>query len=119
AVRGELLEVRAEFEAPEDGDVRFDVRGIPVAYLAKSREIEVNGHKAPAPTRDGKVRLALYTDRTSIEVFVGDGLTYVPMPVIAKPEALTVSVRREGEPVRFTTLDVHALKSIWGGRSAR
>jgi sucrose-6-phosphate hydrolase SacC (GH32 family) len=113
SARGELLELRAEFEPPSATVVRFDIRGVPVAYDAEHHEIEVNGRRAAAPLRDGKMRLAVFIDRTSLEVFASDGLTYVPMPVIPNPERLTVSVRSEGGDAHFRTFEVHTLKSIW------
>ena len=81
-IRGELLELRAEFEPSPDSEVHFNLRGIPVVYDTKKGELIVNGHHAPAPLRNGKQSITIYTDRTAIEVFANDGLTYVPMPVI-------------------------------------
>jgi sucrose-6-phosphate hydrolase SacC (GH32 family) len=113
SARGELLELRAEFEPSPGSLVRFDVRGVPVAYDASKHEIEVNGRRAAAPLRDGTMRLAVFIDRTSLELFASDGLTYAPMPVIPNAERLTVSVRCEGGDAHFRTLEVHTLKSIW------
>jgi sucrose-6-phosphate hydrolase SacC (GH32 family) len=110
---GELMELGAEFEPSPSSLVRFDVRGVPVAYDTKHNEIEVIGRRTAVPLRDGKIRLAVFIDRTSLEVFADDGLAYIPMPVIPNPERLTVSVRCEGGDAHFSTLDVHTLKSIW------
>jgi sucrose-6-phosphate hydrolase SacC (GH32 family) len=112
-VRGEFLELRAEFEPSPSARVRFDFRGVPVAYDAEHHEIEVNGRRAAAPLRDGKMRIALFIDRTALEVFASDGLTYVPMPVLPDPGRLTVSVRCEDGDAHFRTLEVHTLSSIW------
>lgn len=111
--RGELLELRAGFEPGEDSEINFNVRGIPVSYSARKQELTVNGHRAPAPLRQGKQQLILYIDRTVIEVFASDGLTYVPLPVIPKPDALSVELSVTGAPVKFFQLTAHELRSIW------
>jgi fructan beta-fructosidase len=110
---GELLELRAGFEPGEDSEINFTVRGIPVRYSARKQELTVNGHRAPAPLRQGKQQLILYVDRTVIEVFASDGLTYVPLPVIPKPDALGIEVSVAGAPVKFFHLTAYELRSIW------
>ena len=70
-------------------------------------------HVAPAPLRNGKQSLILLVDRTNITLWASDGLSYVVVPVIPKPEDLSVGVSVKGGPVKFTTLDAFELKSIW------
>jgi sucrose-6-phosphate hydrolase SacC (GH32 family) len=113
ALRGELFEIRAEFLPGDAADVAFTVRGVSVVYDVKAQEIVVNGHRAPAPLRDGKQRLTIYADRTGLEVFAGDGLTFVPMPVNLNPEDTSLSAAVTGGDVRFTRLDVYELRGAW------
>ena len=108
---GELLELRAEFVPGADSEIHFAVRGISIGYNAGKQELNVNGHRAPAPLRDGKQRLAIYVDRTAIEVFASDGLAYVPLPVIPKADAQGVEVSVAGAPVKFSKLAAFELKS--------
>ena len=112
-VKAELVELRAEFEPGEANEVIFNVRGAAIIYDAKKQEISVNDHRAPAPLRGGKQRLHIYCDRTALEVFASDGLTYVPMPFAPKPDDLAVSVQVKGGSVQFTKLEVNELKSAW------
>jgi sucrose-6-phosphate hydrolase SacC (GH32 family) len=110
---GELLELRAEFAPGAAAEVAFTVRGVPIVYDVKAEEIVVNNHRAPAPLRDGRQRLIVYADRTALEVFASDGLTYVPMPLIPKAEERSVAVAVKGGAARFGGLEVYELKSIW------
>lgn len=110
---GELLELRAAFAPDTAREVTFHVRGATIAYDVPKQEIVVNGHRAPAPWRNGRQRLIVYCDRTGLEVFASDGLTYVPMPFQPRPEDLEVAVEVSGGPVRFETLHVHKLGSAW------
>ena len=110
---GELLELRAEFEPGDAAEIGFNVRGVPVSYDARKQEIVVNGHRAPAPLRDGKQSVIIYADRTNLEVFASDGLTYVPMPVMLDAKNTTLSVFAKGGTAKLASFEVHELKSIW------
>lgn len=111
--RAELVELRAEFEPGTNSVVDFVIRGVPVSYDMAKQELTVNGVRAPAPLRKGKQRLTVYCDRTGLEVFASDGLTYVPMPVILDAKVLRVTAAVAGSPVKFASLDVYELKSAW------
>ena len=112
-VSAELLELRATFTPPANGEVKFMLRGVPVLYDAAKQELAVNGHRAPAPLRDGKIDLTVFTDRNAYEAVAAGGLTYLPLPVKPKSEALGVEVSVTGGPATFDLLEVHELKSIW------
>ena len=112
-VRAELVELDAKFEPGDASEVSFNVRGATISYDAKTQELVVNGDRAPAPLRDGKQRLTIYCDRTGLEIFASGGLTYVPMPFQPKADNFDIGVRANGGGVKFNTLQVHELKSIW------
>ena len=105
--------MRAEFEPGTRRRWRSRFAACRSSTTRRPQELVVNNHRAPAPLRDGKQRLIVYADRTALEVFASDGLTYVPMPVIPKAEERSVAVGGKGGPVRFGRLDVYELKSIW------
>ena len=111
-VAAELVEIRAEFE-PGGADVAFTVRGVDVVWESKTEEIVVNGHRAPAPLRDGRQQLVILCDRTGLEVFASGGLTYVPMPVILRADDRSMNVKAISGPVRFHALEIHELESAW------
>lgn len=110
---GELLELRASFTPPATGEVKFTLRGVPVIYDSAKQQLTVNGHRAPAPLRDGRIDLTVFTDRNAYEAFTAAGLTYLPLPVTPKPDALGVEVAVTGGNVTFSKLEVFELKSIW------
>jgi sucrose-6-phosphate hydrolase SacC (GH32 family) len=111
--RGELMELRAEFVPGDAKTVEFKLRGATIVYDVASKEIIVNGHRAPAPLVDSKQRLTVYVDRTTLEVFASDGLTYVPMPFAPKSEDQSVTVDVKGGKATMTSLHLYKLKSIW------
>ncbi len=109
----ELLELRAIFTPPAKGEVKFTLRGIPIIYNTEQQVLAVGGHRVPAPMRDGKIDLTVYTDRSTYEVFTAGGLTYVPLQITPNPTALGAEVAVTGGNVTFEKLEVHELKSIW------
>ena len=112
-LKGELVELRAEFEPGESSELAFSIRGATILYDAKKQELVVNNHRARAPLMDGKQRLTIFCDRAGLEVFASNGLTYVPMPFTPKANDVTLGVQTKGGDVRFTSLRLHELKSAW------
>ena len=112
-VKAELVELRAEFEPGATSTVKLDVRGVAIEYDAAKQELNVNNRRAPAPLRNGRQNLTLYVDRTGLEVFASDGLTYVPMPVQPAATNLSLQISVTGDPVKFSLLEAHKLRSIW------
>ncbi|MFO0969341.1 MAG: DUF4980 domain-containing protein [Gemmataceae bacterium] len=109
--RAELVDLEAVFK-PGKGKVTFLVRDIPVVYDGAKEELIVNKHRAPAPLRGGHMELRILVDRTAIEVFASDGLTYVPMPLI--PEAARRSIRVDVTgSADFRTLSSWEVRPIW------
>jgi fructan beta-fructosidase len=108
----ELIELRTTFESSSDSQTTLKIRGATIEWNAKTQELSVNGHRAPAPVRDGRQNLIIYCDRAGLEVFAGDGLTYLPMPYIPRPDDLTLQMTTTGS-INVTSLEVHELKSAW------
>ena len=113
SVSAELVELRAEFEPGAASEVAFTVRGAKIIFDTKKQEIAVNNVRAPAPLRDGKQKLIIYCDRTALEIFAGEGLTYVPLPFQPKADDRSLEIKVAGGRAKFSALLVHELKSIW------
>jgi fructan beta-fructosidase len=112
-VSGELLELRALFEPGQGSILTLKVRGVEIIHDAAKREIRVAGQVAPAPLMGGKQRLIIYADRTSMEVFASDGLTYIPLPINLEPGNMGLQARVAGPPIQVESLEVHELSPIW------
>jgi sucrose-6-phosphate hydrolase SacC (GH32 family) len=116
-VGAELVELRLEAEVDHRSELLLKVRGTEVRYEARKQELSVAGHKAPAPLREGKLRLVALSDRTSLTVWAADGLTYVPIPVIPKAANRSLELSVQAGAVKVTALEVHELKSIWAAQA--
>jgi sucrose-6-phosphate hydrolase SacC (GH32 family) len=113
AVKGELLDLTAELAPGDVAELGFKLRGITVSYDAKKQEISCNDNKAALKPVDGKIRLRLMVDRTSIDIFGNDGRLYMPMGMIVPQDNLSLEVYAQGGSAKITALEVHELKSAW------
>jgi sucrose-6-phosphate hydrolase SacC (GH32 family) len=109
----ELLEIRTEIDPGDANEIVFNIRDSMIIYDAKKQELAVNGQRAPAPLRDGKLRLTIYCDRTGLEVFASDGLCYMPMPFNSKPENRRIFLETRGGSATVLTLEAYELRSAW------
>lgn len=132
-VRGTTLEIVAEFEPREADIVGLKVRTgegeeTIVGYRAAEDELFVDRsnagedgfhegfparHAGPLATRDGTVRLHIFVDWSSVEVFGGRGESVITDRIFPAPESDGVSVFAEGGSARLVSLDVWELASAW------
>jgi sucrose-6-phosphate hydrolase SacC (GH32 family) len=121
----ELVDLSIEFEPGPDGRLDLTVRGIRISfgetlsyrnaarvpYAVKS--VTFNGVSCPARVIDGKVKLRVLGDRTSMELYVNDGETVASTYAFDAPGSLDLKVEA-GEGVKIRHLLVNELKSAWG-----
>lgn len=109
----ELVEMRMEIEPGHAKDIVLNVRGVPVTYNVAKQELMVDGITAPAPLQNGKLSLIVYADRTGIEIFVNNGLLYMPININLNQDNKSLSLSTKGGVVKVSNLDAYELKSIW------
>lgn len=109
----ELGELRWEIEPAANSVVTCQVRGVPVVYDTAGQTLSVNGHATPVPLRDGRLRVTLFVDRTSLELFADDGLIYVPYPINVDGDNHSFRLETTGGEVKVHRLETHALRSAW------
>lgn len=111
--RGDVFELRTELKPAGGGVITFDVRGTPVVYDVPKQELRVEGRVAKAPLRDGKLDIAIFMDRTAMEIFAAGGRAYVPVAKIPAADNRALGVSVSGDPVEILRLDVYPLASAW------
>ena len=84
-----------------------------MVYDAAKQELVCRDRRNPLPPVDGKVRLQVLVDRTSLEIFGNDGLLYMPMAAEFAPDDLSLALTVTDSAVRFTSFEANELKSIW------
>jgi sucrose-6-phosphate hydrolase SacC (GH32 family) len=112
-VSGELFDLEVEFEPAPGSETRFDMRGIPVTYVADTQTLSCGPAKTKLAPIDGKIHLRIIQDRTCIETYGNRGRVYIP--VIELPQAGNQGLKAtclKGE-AKLHSLQVHELRSAW------
>jgi sucrose-6-phosphate hydrolase SacC (GH32 family) len=109
----ELAELRLDIEPGKATEVLLDIRDVPVVYNVANKELQVDGVKAPVALINGKLSLAVYADRTGLEIFANKGLVFMPININLADSNRTLSLSAKGGTAKVTNLDVYELKSIW------
>lgn len=68
---------------------------------------------APVRLSDGKLALHIFVDRSSVEIFAGEGSSVITDRIFPGSDSNRLEVFSEGGPVTITRLDHWDLKSIW------
>ncbi len=112
-VKGELLDVTAEFTLGDATEIGFKLRGVPVTYDVKKRELSCGDKQALLEPEDGKIQLRILVDRTSIDIFGNHGRLYMPMGVIVPADNTSLEVFARGGDAKIDSLNVFELKPAW------
>ncbi len=131
-VSGELLEIIAEFQVDDLNAVdRVGLRvrtgggeHTTIGYGVKSRSLFVDRsesgetdfsdnfsgiHTAPLTPIEGKIRLHVFVDRSSVEVFANDGLVVMTERVFPDSDSVGVEVFADGGEAVLNALDIYRL----------
>lgn len=74
---------------------------------------------APLPVERGRVRLHVFVDRASIEVFAGDGQVVVTEQIFPAPGSDGVALYATGGAARLVSLEAWPMASAWAGAAVR
>jgi len=134
---GETLEILAEFQVDGGGTtatefgfkvrmgdgketlVGYDLKaGAMFVDRTRSGEFVLKGddgkrHTAPLPPDAGRVKLHLFVDRTSVELFGNDGQEVITDIMFPPPAAKGMALYAEGGRVRLTSLSVYQLNGLY------
>jgi fructan beta-fructosidase len=112
-VVGALFDIATEFEVGQAEEIRFMINGIAVEYHTENGRLMCDDREADLEPVDGKVRLRILVDRTTMEIFANDGRVYMPMHANADMDGQGIEIISMGGQARISSLVIHELKSIW------
>ena len=110
---GELIHIQAELRVDEDRETGFVIRDIPVVYNVQKQELSCQGKTASLKPVEGRIRLELLADRTSIEIFGNDGRVYMPIGVILADNSKSLEIFTKGGNTEIKSLEICELNSAW------
>ena len=109
----DLLDIELKIELRQATEVNLDLRGQKIRYETKAETLHVSGRRLTLAAPDGCLALRVLLDRTSIELFGGDGEVTHSYIFFANPANSDLSLTVKGGPAHGRCLKVHELKSIW------
>jgi sucrose-6-phosphate hydrolase SacC (GH32 family) len=112
-ISGDLFDIRAEFEPGEAVEVSFTIRGTPVVYDVKKKLVIFLGKTANLEPVDGKVKLQILVDRSSIEVIGNDGKMSMSSCFLPPSDNKKLALGAKGGTAQVKSLEVWELKSAW------
>ncbi|MDN4865696.1 GH32 C-terminal domain-containing protein [Priestia megaterium] len=71
-------------------------------------------HSAPLSSKDGTIKLHIFIDRSSAEVFGNDGTSVITDQLFPNSSSNGLQLYSKGGAVKLKSLDVYPLKSTWG-----
>jgi len=111
AFKGGQFEVEAVIDADSAASgMGFRIFGEHLAVWKKADQSFSGAGGAQAPV-DGKLHVRIFVDTVSLEVFVNG--TYVSKYIRQTPGLKPVRIVAEGGEVKFDSLKIHRIKSVW------
>jgi sucrose-6-phosphate hydrolase SacC (GH32 family) len=119
-IRGQYLDVRAEFEPGDAEQFGLRLRGEPILYSTKTKRLTTGVlGSAPLELENGILKLHLLLDRTSLEIFANDGRVSITGCFLPPDDNQFLETLAIGGAARLRSLDIHELNSIWSKAPAK
>jgi fructan beta-fructosidase len=110
---GGLYDIEATIELGQARTVGIDVRGHQVEYSVAQRQLTALGKSAPLTPIDGRIKLRILVDRTSVEVFANDGRRQIANCFLPDAGNRDLAVYATGGRAAAIQVDAWQLRSAW------
>jgi sucrose-6-phosphate hydrolase SacC (GH32 family) len=87
--------------------------GTEILYNVKSKTLSCLGASAVVEPIDGKLKLEILLDRSSIEIFANDGKTVMSSCFSPEDGAEDLILYTNGGELLVNKMEIYPLKSIW------
>jgi fructan beta-fructosidase len=111
-IRGDLFDLQTAIDPGQAKQIALTIRGTAIEYNVSKKELNLLGKTAPLAPIDGKIRLRVLIDRSSIEVFANDGIVTMSSCFIPSRDSDKPPLAISG-PGATALIDVWELKSCW------
>jgi sucrose-6-phosphate hydrolase SacC (GH32 family) len=115
-LRGDCFDVDAEIEVGSAREIILNVRGMPIAFRAEgtaSGSLACWDRRATLAPLQGRIKLRVLVDRTSIEIFASDGALVMSGCFLPADDQKALSLTAHGGAAKVVSLTIHELKSAW------
>jgi sucrose-6-phosphate hydrolase SacC (GH32 family) len=114
----DLVFIELHLEPGRATQVKPTLRGQQVVHDAAKQALRAFGRTAPLTPAEGRLRLDILLDRTSIEIFGNGGKMDLRGVFFADPADKSLALGVQGGPARIRRLVAHESKSIWSDSAA-
>jgi len=112
-IQGELFHIQTEVEVESAAELGFILRGESIRYTASNSELFCLGKSASLRPLQGKIKLEILLDRTSLEIFGNDGRICMSFCFLPDPRNRNLKIYSSAGKIRVVSLKVYELASIW------
>lgn len=95
------------------GILKMTLKGFEMTYDTKTGVFEFMGEKLIPSVNKSDIRIRIYVDRTSIEIFLNDGEYYIGKAILPQAGVKPMELQTKSGKLIFSQLKVFELKSIW------
>jgi sucrose-6-phosphate hydrolase SacC (GH32 family) len=110
-IKGELFDIRAVLELGDAAEVAFRIRGEPVVYSTRDKQVTCLGKSAALEPVAHRIQLQILVDRTSLEVFGNEGSLSMTSCFLPRQRDQDLGLVATGGSARIISLDLHELRS--------
>jgi fructan beta-fructosidase len=111
-IKGDLFHIIADLEVGTASNLGFKIRGETVNYSVADHTLHALGD-APLELIDGKLRLDILVDRTTIETYANDGRVTMTSCFLPKPADHSLEIFADGGVAKIVSMSVYPVKSAW------
>ena len=112
-VEGELYDIDLEFETRQASKFGLFIHGVQLEYDVNTSKLICGEMEASLSPVEGKIRLRILVDRTTIEIFANGGLVYMPMHVKRETGHQGIEIFSMGGEAWISSMMINELKTIW------
>ena len=118
-LKGDRYRIRGTFQLKTVNSFGFVLRcnkgddGTEVRYDATRNQLSCLGKAAPLMPEDGKIKLDILVDRSSVEIYANDGKVVLSGQITPEENALDYILYNTGGELYIEKLEVNELKSVY------
>lgn len=112
-ISGDLFHICADIELGDASEVGFVLRGEKVQYKVADKQLSCFGKSVELKPIEGKIKLEILLDRSSLEVYGNDGLISMSSCFLPDEDNMELGIYADGGNANAVSLKAYKLNSAW------
>lgn len=113
SLAGDLFHIKTQIALGTASSVGFNIRGTQVRYDVPTQTLTAFGRSAPLAPTNGRIDLELLVDRSSLELFGGNGRVSMTSGFTPAAGNLAIDLFANGGTAQVVSLSAYELQSAW------